>query len=136
MKKYSFFKNLNILDTDEFGRVKNQDELNDLIQLHVTGNIEDRMKVIGTVTFHKNQNDFSFKGIIGGEYFKNFFEIWEKTGISRFVLKNWDGKLFYHIDFRYYLENNKRDMVNNYYTLVKNNPEYARLKSNDILIYS
>jgi hypothetical protein len=116
---------LNELETDNFGRVITD---KDLIQIQIRGNIKNDIVCIGTITFHENKNDYIRVSITGSNLEQKLIDIWEHTGISKFILKKWGGKLFYHIDLYYYLENNFKDQVNNYDNLVYYYPEYDLFK--------
>jgi hypothetical protein len=114
------------LETDNFGQVITQE---DLIQIKIRKTINDVRKTIGTLTFHHNQYDFSYKGILNKDNSGMFFDIWINTGISRFNLISMKNRLFYRIDYLYYLYDFTKQ-VNYYHQFIKDYPEYdlTRLK--------
>jgi hypothetical protein len=112
---------LNELETDNLGRVITQE---DLIQIQIRGNTNDIINVVGTITFHRVLNDFSFKGILNRDNSKKFLDIWFNTGISKFVLKELDDKeMFYYIDLFYYLNSDCQEQVKSFYEFLEQYPE-------------
>jgi hypothetical protein len=114
------------LETDNFGQVITQE---DLIQIKIRKTINDIRETIGTLTFRHNQYDFSYNGILNKNNSEIFFGIWVNTGISRFNLISMKNRLFYRVDYLYYLYD-FTEQVDYYHQFIKDYQEYdlTRLK--------
>ena len=111
------------LDTDDYGFVTIQD---DLIQIKIWKIIHDSIKLIGTITFHYNFDDYIFKGIVNKRNSEMIIDTWFNTGISDYIVEK-SGNDWY-VDFlgTKYVFNSEQ--LSNYYQFKKDYPEYRQLK--------
>ena len=77
-------KNIHELYTDRHGFVNTQ---NNLIQIKIWKFYKNSIKLIGTITFHYNYEDYIFNGIVNEKNYQTFIDIWSKYCLSDYIVK-------------------------------------------------